>query len=348
MRHTVWLAAACLALGACAGATRPLGPPRTTSTTAIDTEQHHHRADQHDHHPEPRTTTTTSEPVKPKPTPKPAPKPSAAKPRTSLKGDTNDAFAFAPLSNPGNVTVEGSVSSYKAWSTSKVLVVAAFLDTACDGDPGKASAQQKRWVTAALTASDMDAVIALRDDIPGSPGAAITKVLRSIGDTRTVAPDASQGGMQWTIREQVRFMAALSSGRVVSKAASAYILSSMRPIAAHRWGLGTIGAGPFKGGWLRSDTVTRQMGIVDGYAVAIITDARRPGRAPDRRRLGPRRADELPREGARAAAGPRVPRLTGSTWASTGCRVPMRGGSPCAPSCSTQPGPPTCSTWCGA
>jgi hypothetical protein len=78
--------------------------------------------------------------------------------------------------------------------------------------------------------------------------------------------------MQWTIREQVRFMAALSSGRVVSKAASAYILSSMRPIAAHRWGLGTIGAGPFKGGWLRSDTVTRQMGIVDGYAVAIITD----------------------------------------------------------------------------
>lgn len=204
---------------------------------------------------------------------KPSPKPSPATPRTSLRGDTNDAFAFAPLSNPGNVTVEGSVSSYKAWSTSKVLVVAAFLDTACDGDPANASGQQKRWVKAALTASDMNAVIALRDDIPGSPGAAITKVLRSIGDTRTVAPDASQGGMQWTIREQVRFMAALNSGRVVSKAASAYILSAMRPIAAHRWGLGTIGAGPFKGGWLRSDTVTRQMGIVDGYAVAIITDA---------------------------------------------------------------------------
>jgi hypothetical protein len=215
--------------------------------------------------------------VKPKPTvkpsPKPSAKPSAARPRTSLAGDRNDAFAFAPLSDPGNVTIEGSVSSYKAWSTSKVLIVAAFLDTACDGDPANASAQQKSWVKAALTASDMNAVIALRDDIPGSPGAAITRVLRSIGDTRTVAPDTSQGGMQWTIREQVRFMAALSSGRVVSKAASAYILSSMRPIAAHRWGLGTIGAGPFKGGWLRSDTVTRQMGIVDGYAVAIITDA---------------------------------------------------------------------------
>ena len=270
MRHTVLLAAACLALSACAGAaqtpraasTTSATPSPSTTSTAPTTPS--------------RSTTTKAKPVKPSPklSPKPSPAtPSPATPRTSLKGDTNDAFAFAPLSNPGNVTVEGSVSSYKAWSTSKVLVVAAFLDTACDGDPANASAQQKRWVTAALTASDMDAVIALREDIPGSPGAAITKVLRSIGDTRTVAPDASQGGMQWTIREQVRFMAALSSGRVVSKAASAYILSSMRPIAAHRWGLGTIGAGPFKGGWLRSDTVTRQMGIVDGYAVAIITDA---------------------------------------------------------------------------
>jgi hypothetical protein len=275
MRHTVWMAVVCLALGACAGSTPRAPTPTsttaattagstTTTTTATTTR--------------PRTTTTTKAPtVKPTRSREPnAPKPSAApsrsSPRTSLKGDTNDAFAFAPLSNPGKVTVEGSVSSYKAWSTSKVLVVAAFLDTVCAGDPGKASAQQKGWVTAALTASDMDAVLALRNAIPGSPGAAITSVLRSIGDSRTVAPDASQGGMQWTIREQVRFMAALSSGRVVSRAASAYILSSMRPITAHRWGLGTIGAGPFKGGWLRSDTVTRQMGIVDGYAVAIITD----------------------------------------------------------------------------
>jgi hypothetical protein len=203
-------------------------------------------------------------------------KPASSALRTSLKGDPNDAFAFAPLSNPGNVTIEGNVSSYKAWSTSKVLVVAAFLDTVCDGDPARATAQQKRWIAAALTASDMNAVIALRDAIPGSPGAAINRVLRAIGDTRTVAPDTSQGGMQWTIREQVRFMAALASGRVVSKASSSYLLSVMHPIPAHQWGLGTIGASAFKGGWLRPDTVTRQMGIVDGYAVAIITNAQGP------------------------------------------------------------------------
>ena len=283
MRHTVWLAAACLLLSACAGAEQ--APQAATSTSATSPTA---SATSSPSATTPATTSTTTtakatrtptrtptkaKPVKPSQSSRPSSKPSTAALRSSLKGDSNDAFAFAPLSNPADVTVEGSVSSYKAWSTSKVLVVAAFLDTACDGDPANASAQQKGWVKAALTASDMNAVIALRDAIPGSPGAAITRVLRSIGDTRTVAPDTSQGGMQWTIREQVRFMAALSSGRVVSKAASAYLLSSMRPIAAHRWGLGTIGAGPFKGGWLRSDTVTRQMGIVDGYAVAIITDA---------------------------------------------------------------------------
>jgi hypothetical protein len=119
----------------------------------------------------------------------------------------------------------------------------------------------------------MASLVALRDQIPGSPGAAITAVLRSVGDTRTVAPDRSQGSMQWRIQEQVRFMAALHSGRVVSREASAYLLRSMQPVRAHRWGLGTIGADAFKGGWLRSTTETRQMGIVDGYAVAIITNA---------------------------------------------------------------------------
>jgi len=197
--------------------------------------------------------------------PKPKPRP------VGLTGDTRNALAFAPLSNPGAVVIEGSVPSSRAWSTSKVLVVAAFLDTVVDGDPSRLTSEQRSQITRALTESHMESVIALRDQIPGSPGAAITAVLRSVGDTTTVAPDRSQGSMQWTIRQQVKFMAALHGGRVVSPAASAHILEAMRPIPEHRWGLGTIGAGPFKGGWLRGDTETRQMGIVGGYAVAIIT-----------------------------------------------------------------------------
>ena len=189
----------------------------------------------------------------------------------SLAGDTRSAIVYAPLSNPSAVTVEGSVPSASAWSTSKVLVVAAYLDTVVDGDPSAIPDTERGLIRSALTASDGNAVVALRERIPGSPGAAITSVLRSIGDGSTVAPDRSQGLMAWSPREQVRFMAALAAGRVVSPEASQYLLSQMQPIPAHRWGLGRIGATAFKGGWLRSDTETRQMGIVGGYAVAIIT-----------------------------------------------------------------------------
>jgi hypothetical protein len=126
---------------------------------------------------------------------------------------------------------------------------------------------------AALTESDADAVLALRGQSPGRPGRAMTRMLRSIGDTTTVVPDESQGMMSWSIREQVRFMGALAEGNVVSRATSSYLVNAMRPVASHAWGLGTIGAAAYEGGWLRRDTVSRQMGILDGYAVAIITDA---------------------------------------------------------------------------
>jgi len=152
-------------------------------------------------------------------------------------------------------------------------VIAAFLDTTADGRPDRVSTTNRRLIRSALTRSDADAILALRNQIRGRSGPAMTRVLRKIGDNTTVAPDRYEGTMPWSIREQVRFMAALAAGRVVSKAASAFLLKEMKPIEAHSWGLGTIGATAFKGGWLRSNTVTRQMGIVDGYAVAIITDA---------------------------------------------------------------------------
>jgi hypothetical protein len=167
--------------------------------------------------------------------------------------------------------VEGRVPEQPAWSTSQVLVVAAYLDTVVDGDPDRLRPQDRRTVAAALSRSDEDAVLRLRDGIPGRPGRAMTAVLRSVGDRTTVAPDTYQGTMPWSAREQVRFVRALAQGRVVSRAASAYLLSAMRPVRAHSWGLGTIGATAFKGGWLRRSSPTRQLGVVDGYAVAIST-----------------------------------------------------------------------------
>ncbi len=195
---------------------------------------------------------------------------------TGLTGDTRNQIVWAPLSDPSAVRSEGSVSRHQAWSTSKVLVIAAYLDTVVDGDPAKIPDTERGWIRAALTRSDGDAVVAVRGRIPGSPGAAITTVLRSIGDTSTSAPDRSQGAMSWSPREQVRFMAALANGKVVSPAASAWLLGQMRPIPEHQWGLGTIGASAFKGGWLTPSSETRQMGIVGGYAVAIITVGQGP------------------------------------------------------------------------
>ncbi len=230
--------------------------------------------------PSPRPTPAADELVSAVPEPTVAPTPTAAPPTatgtgtgglTSLAGDTRNELVWAPLANPSAVRTEGSVSRYQAWSTSKVLVIAAYLDTVVGGDPGAIPATERGWIRAALTRSDGDAVVAIRDRIPGSPGAAITSVLRSIGDTSTVAPDRSQGAMSWSPREQVRFMAALANGKVVSPAASSWLLGQMRPIPEHRWGLGTIGASAFKGGWLTPSSETRQMGIVGGYAVAIIT-----------------------------------------------------------------------------
>lgn len=206
-------------------------------------------------------------------TPRPTPScPAKVPARLSLTGEHDRAFAFAPLDDPADVTVEGETSGAQAWSTSKVLVVAAFLDTTADGDPDAVSAADRRLIVAALTRSDGDAVRALRQQIPGRPGRAMTAVLRSIGDTSTTAPDTLEGTMPWSVREQVRFMVALHDGDVVSAATSAYLLDAMHPIAQHRWGLGSVGARSFKGGWLRQGRVTRQLGLLNGYAVAIITD----------------------------------------------------------------------------
>lgn len=191
----------------------------------------------------------------------------------NLRADRRNAWAFAPLACPDRVTVEGRVRAEPAWSTSKVLVAAAFVRTVGKGDPNRLTSRQRGWVARALRSSDMAALLAMAAAIPGGQARPMNAILRSIGDRSTVAPARRAGLMRWTIREQVRFMAALAAGRVVNAPTSRYLLSTMRPVPAHAWGLGTIRARAWKGGWLRPSTQSRQMGIVGGYAVALITDA---------------------------------------------------------------------------
>lgn len=188
----------------------------------------------------------------------------------TLRGDKRNAIAWAPLSDPDDVTVEGSVPSSRAWSTSKVLVIAAYLDTVVDGDPARIPEDATTAIRAALARSDEQSIITIHRRIP-NPRLAMTRVLRAIGDTTTTVPGAYEGAMQWSVREQVRFMAAMANGRVVSPQASAFLLREMKPIESQRWGLGTIGARAFKPGWMTAQTESRQMGIVGDFAVAIIT-----------------------------------------------------------------------------
>lgn len=195
-------------------------------------------------------------------------------PASVLRGDHENAIIYAPLGHAGGFRQFGSVPSSRsqAWSTSKVLVILALIQEVAHGDPGQLTAEQERLIKLALSESDLDALLALRSQIPGGSGQPMTQILRSVGDRETVAPDSNEGGMPWTVKNQVKFLLALHDGRVVSRSASKYVLDRMHPVESESWGLGTVGADAFKGGWLTADSDTRQMGYLDGYAVAIITD----------------------------------------------------------------------------
>lgn len=217
------------------------------------------------------------------PSPSSSPPPDAGLPATPppaavLRGDQQNAIVYAPLDNPGAVKQFGSVRKERsqAWSTSKVLVILALIQEVADGDPSQLTPEQRRLIKLALTESDLQALLAIRSQIPGGSGRPMTEILRSVGDQETVAPDSNEGSMPWTIRNQVKFLVALNAGKVVSRAASKYVVDGMHPVESESWGLGTVGADAFKGGWLTADTDTRQMGFLDGYAVAIITDGDGP------------------------------------------------------------------------
>lgn len=215
-----------------------------------------------------QSSTPTASPTR---TPTPTPTTKAVR-KPSLVGNRHNAWAFAPLSDPSKITVEGSVPSSKAYSTSKVPIIAAFIATVGQGDPSRLSSRQRGWIEKALATSDGAAMSQIQNAIPGGPATAVTKIFRAIGDKTTTGRNTLTGTMQWSVREQVRFMAALNGGKVVNEKTSAYILARMHPVKSQSWGLGSVGASAFKGGWYSSSRETRQMGIVDGYAVAIITD----------------------------------------------------------------------------
>ena len=240
--------------------------------SAQDSETHLQGGTASPHSPAPASRTQPSPSGSTTPSPQtPVPPPRRTQP--SLVGDRANAWAFAPIDAPLEVVVEGEVRRQRAWSTSKVLIAAAFIAEVAAGDPTRLSVEQDGWVRRAMDASDLDSLLEMRRAIGGDRQAKLQAILTGVGDDTTEVPTEKEGTMEWAVEDQVLFMAALARGEVVSAAASAYLLEAMQPIDSQRWGLATIGARAVKGGWLTPTTETRQMGIVGEYAVAIITDA---------------------------------------------------------------------------
>lgn len=196
------------------------------------------------------------------------------------------SVVVVPLNNSAPSGVIGPGVPY-AWSTSKVLVVVTAL--ARLGGVDGLSDEQREWVTGALTASDNESAALLMSAIEEQAGGfdegieALTQTLRTVGDTGTQAQatdEYSTGETVWALPEQAQFVAAVRRGCVLDQPAAEYLFTEMAGVIdEQRWGLGSVGAVAFKGGWDVDDddlAYVRQVGVVKApngneYIVAIAT-----------------------------------------------------------------------------
>lgn len=150
---------------------------------------------------------------------------------------------------PGaGVTTIGNLIDQQAWSTSKVPLALAVIQS------GQESAFEQP-IDAALRWSDNDAAAALweavgADDI--SRAQAVTSILRQAGDSTTTVPGTPLrppfsvfGQTQWSTEAQTRFLLQLPCLR-----GSSTVIADMSKVSATQsWGLGQLPGAVFKGGW---------------------------------------------------------------------------------------------------
>jgi hypothetical protein len=195
--------------------------------------------------------------------------PSFAELAGELPGEVG--LAFAPLSDPAQVTTLGAWSHGPAWSTIKVpLALALLRETGGTASPAMASA---------ITASDNSAAQSIWEQLGGGATAAgkVRDVLAAGGDANTVVPSEVQrpgfsifGQADWSLADQVRFVAdAACDGEDTPVIA---LMSQI--VSGQRWGLGGIDGAYFKGGWGPGTDglyLVRQFGVVptNGGEVAV-------------------------------------------------------------------------------
>lgn len=207
---------------------------------------------------------------------------------TAQFGDSA-TLAVVPLDGGAAAATPEAGSTY-AWSTVKPLIVARLVADV-GGSNGLTSAQ-RRLISASLANSDNEAAATLHRELVATYGsvegaaAAMEELLARAGDTQTEVSTvgrstySSYGQTLWPAAAQAEFLAALARGCVVDAATTDYLVAAMGDVdPSQSWGLGTIDAVAFKGGWGPDPDgayLVRQMGIVtapDGhqYAAAMIT-----------------------------------------------------------------------------
>ena len=197
-------------------------------------------------------------------------------------------LAVVPLDGGAATSTPETGSTY-AWSTAKPLIIARLL--ADVGGPSGLTVQQRQLIAASLSYSDNEAAAELHRQLVADYGSvqgaadAMGALLARAGDTETEVSTVGRstystyGQTRWSATAQAEFMAALARGCVLEPVATQFLLGEMGQVdPSQRWGLGTIDAVAFKGGWGPDPDgayLVRQMGLVTApngnqYAVAII------------------------------------------------------------------------------
>jgi hypothetical protein len=171
-------------------------------------------------------------------------------------------LAIKPVGSDRDPIILGDLQTGKAWSTMKVPLAIAALHQ-------ERSSTVTNTMKAAITESDNAAAEQLWASL-GDPDTAAHKVeavLRQASDptrveSRKVRPAFTAFGQSdWTLANQVRFIS-----HAACQDSDEPILNLMGQIEPdQRWGLGTIPATRFKGGWGPSPTgqyLVRQMGVL--------------------------------------------------------------------------------------
>lgn len=176
--------------------------------------------------------------------------------------DAEVSVALAPVGGKSRPRVVGDAEELIGWSTIKVPVSLAVLDS---GQP------HPQDIESALTVSDNEAAERLWMSLGTGPDAArsVERELRRGGDHNTRVPGevtspghSVPGQTVWRLSDQTAFTSSLPC-----RSGSSTVTDAMSRVSEdQRWGLGQIEGARFKGGW--GDTpdgyVVRQLGLLPG------------------------------------------------------------------------------------